>query len=985
MAAISVPSLETTAKHYERQLLEAAESARAERIGAKAWADRFIDRLMDDSQFRTQALRFIDVLPSLSDDRDLLRHLREYFADDDLALPTIFKWGLDLDTSWTSRPAAAAVRGLLTYLSARFLGGADNAAALTTAQKLWNSGCACSLDLVGEAVVSEADAQRYQRQYLDLIDQAATTVNAWQSASASVNGDMPKLQLSLKLSSLYSQITPLDPEGSAANIARALRPLLLRARERQLSVCLDMEQYDYKDVVLRCFKDLLMEPAFKDWPDAGIAIQAYLRDTERDLDALIEWARQRATPVNVRLVRGAYWDYETIIARQNGWPIPVWQQKQQTDECYSRCIEKLLKNHIVIKTAVATHNLTSQAQAIALAEHLGLGKDGLEFQMLYGMAPMLQASLPGLGYRLRMYLPFGKPLPAMAYLVRRLLENSSSQSFQNLFRATPPRINAHSTPTTIARIKDSVPEPPEQRFINEPMRRFIDDAERQAFAKTIARVQGETQQHYPLVIDGQPVKTGTCIDSRNPAKPEELIGTVAAAGANEADSAIAGARRALPAWLSLNVEGRAAVLQKAAALLQLRRDEFAAWEVLEAGKGWREADADVCEAIDFIRFYCDEALRLLKPRSGDVAGENNRYAYLARGVGLVIPPWNFPLAILTGMLSAALVTGNTVVLKPSSQTPVIAARFVALLHEAGLPPGVAQFLPGRGDSLGDALVTDPRIHFIAFTGSKEVGSHIHQLAAGLAPGQTHFKHLIAEMGGKNAIIVDSDADLDDAVPAIVQSAFGYQGQKCSACSRVVCVGPVYASLLERLVEATRSLKMGDPKDPGMFLGPVIDARARERILAAIEQAQHDAKLALQRDAKDAGPGYFVGPAIFYDVPPDCALAQEEIFGPVLSLLPARDFDQALALANESQYALTGGVYSRSPAHIALAEREFQVGNLYINRKITGALVGRQPFGGFKLSGLGTQAGGRDYLLQFLLPRTITENTLRHGFAPEDTA
>ncbi len=987
MSAISAPPLEASVRHHERRLLEAAARNGRDRAGPHAWADRFIERLMDAPRFRANALRFIDVLPSLSDDRDLLRHLREYFADGELALPGILKWGMALDTSWTARPTAAIVRRLLTSLSARFLGGADAAAALSTAHKLSQSGCACSLDLVGEAVVSETEAQHYQRRYMDLIDQAAATANTRLSASRTVGRDsreMPQLQLSLKLSSLYSQITPLDPEGSAASIAQALRPLLLRARARKLSVCLDMEHYDYKDVVLKCFKDLLIEPELKDWPDAGIAIQAYLRDTERDVDALIEWARHRGTPVTVRLVRGAYWDYEMILARQHGWPIPVWQQKNQTDDCYARCLEKLLNNHIVIKTAVATHNMASQAQAMALAEHLGLGKDQLEFQMLYGMAPTLRVALPELGYRLRIYLPFGEPLPAMAYLVRRLLENSSSQSFQNLFRATEPKIDKHRSPAEIPRIQDIFPKPSEHRFVNEPTRRFTEHAERQAFAETIKRIQGETQRHYPLIIGGRPVETGKSLESRNPARPEELIGTVTAAGGPEADQAIAGAVRALPGWSTLSVEDRVAVLQRAAILLQERRNEFAAWEILEAGKGWREADADVCEAIDFIRFYCNEALRLRQVRYGNVAGENNRYAYLPRGVGLVIPPWNFPLAILTGLLSAAVVTGNTVVLKPSSQTPVIAALFVALLHEAGLPAGVVQFLPGRGATLGDALVSDPRVHFIAFTGSIGVGSRIHRLAAGLAPGQTHFKHVIAEMGGKNAIIVDSDADLDDAVPAIVQSAFGYQGQKCSACSRVIGIGTVYAALLDRLVEATRSLTMGTPEDPGVFLGPVIDATARGRIAAAIEQGHQDAKLALQFDAQDAGPGYFVGPAIFCDVPPHCPLAQEEIFGPVLSLLPARDFAQALALANHSQYALTGGLYSRSPARIAQAEREFKVGNLYINRQITGALVGRQPFGGFKLSGLGTQAGGRDYLLQFLLPRTVTENTLRRGFAPDAT-
>ncbi len=365
-----------------------------------------------------------------------------------------------------------------------------------------------------------------------------------------------------------------------------------------------------------------------------------------------------------------------------------------------------------------------------------------------------------------------------------------------------------------------------------------------------------------------------------------------------------------------------------------------------------------------------------------LAGEHNRLDWRPKGVGLVIAPWNFPLAILTGMLAATLVTGNTAILKPSSLTPVIAARFMRLLEAAGLPPGVVNFLPGAGGEVGEYLAASPDIHLIAFTGSRAVGTRLIELGAKVHPGQAHIKRVIAEMGGKNAIIIDADADLDAAIPGVLASAFGYQGQKCSAASRVIVVGDLHDAFLERLIAATRSLTVGDPAQPGHFLGPVIDAVAQERIRAVIEAGAQRARLALYEPQALPDEGCYVAPAIFTDVAPNDALAQEEIFGPVLALLRAADFEEAIAIANATPYALTGGVYSRRPAHLRRAREAFRVGNLYLNRKITGAIVARQPFGGFKLSGVGSKAGGEDYLKQFMDPVCVTENTLRRGFAPD---
>jgi RHH-type proline utilization regulon transcriptional repressor/proline dehydrogenase/delta 1-pyrroline-5-carboxylate dehydrogenase len=448
--------------------------------------------------------------------------------------------------------------------------------------------------------------------------------------------------------------------------------------------------------------------------------------------------------------------------------------------------------------------------------------------------------------------------------------------------------------------------------------------------------------------------------------------------------AVESAKKAFPAWRDTDPQERAECLCRAARIMEQERDELAAWQVFEVGKNWREADADVCETIDYLNYYASEMVRLAKPRRlGPVAGETNDLFYEPKGIALVIPPWNFPMAICAGMTTAAVVAGNTVILKPASQSPIIAAKFVDIMMRAGLPAGVINFLPGPGSEIGDYIVQSPDIHMIAFTGSREIGCRINRLAADVVPGQKHLKKVIAEMGGKNAIIVDSDADLDEAVVETVRAAFGYQGQKCSACSRVIVLEPAYDTFLARLVEAARSINIGMPEEPGNFMGPVVDSGAYKGILKYIEIGKSEAKLALQRDVSHLGDGFFISPTIFADVPPTSTIAQEEIFGPVLAVIKAKNLDEALEIALGTDYSLTGGIFSRSPANIARARQEFRVGNLYINRKNTGAIVARQPFGGFKMSGIGSKAGGPDYLLQFVDPRTVTENTLRRGFAPEE--
>ena len=967
-AVDAIAGLEARIQSLGQRLLEQA--GREMKQAGNGWLDAFVERAIQDREFRVQILRFVDVLPTLQDDAVLVAHLKEYFDGVELPWPAVSHWSLrHSDAPWAAPIAAPLVRATLRGLSRRFMGGSTLEQALKTIARLRKRGMLYSLDLLGEAVVSESEADGYQLAYLDLLAGLRQHDNS---------ADRP--DVALKLTALSSRVNPVDPQGSAAAINRRLRPILTAACEQNAAVTFDMEHYDVHHIVMRCFMELLMEPEFRDWPHAGIAVQAYLQDAPGRMQKLIEWVDARGTPVKVRLVRGAYWDTETVIARQHGWALPVWEHKDQTDACYESCLEKLFAHHALVIPAVATHNVRSLACAMALAEQYGLSENDYECQMLYGMADDLKQSLVALGYPLRVYVPYGEILPGMAYLVRRLLEDTSGQTILDTGMGKLER-----DAQVLVRPLPHVPVPVQAAavaFRNLPVHRFVDADERRDFRDAIRAVHAELGQDYAPVINNEAQDGSGQITSINPACPDEVIGTVATAGREQADRALAAARDAYPDWRALPTGQRASLLRKVAALLVEQRDRFAAWQVLEAGKHWSEADADVCEAVDFLNYYALQAERLATGELAELNGEHNAVYHRPRGVGLVIAPWNFPLAIVTGMLSATIVTGNTAILKPSSLTPVIAARFMELVIQAGIPPGVVNFLPGPGCETGAYLAAHPEVAIIAFTGSRDVGMQLIRTGARIMPGQRHMKRVIAELGGKNAIIIDDDADLDAAIPGVVQSAFGFQGQKCSAASRVIVVGNIYAVFIRRLCEATASLTMGDPQQPGNLLGPVINAAAQQRIAAVIAKGRATARLLtpVRDDLPDAG--YYMTPAVFTNVTADDPLAQEEIFGPVLAVLRANTFEQAIELANSTQYALTGGVYSRRPVHLEYARQAFQVGNLYLNRKITGALVSRQPFGGFRLSGMGSKAGGPDYLRQFTDPVCITENTLRRGFAPE---
>ncbi len=491
----------------------------------------------------------------------------------------------------------------------------------------------------------------------------------------------------------------------------------------------------------------------------------------------------------------------------------------------------------------------------------------------------------------------------------------------------------------------------------------------------LAKVRSELRREYDLLVAGERRQSAAKLESLNPSRPSEIVGIHQKGSEQDARDAVEDAYAFFPEWAQAPAEQRAGILQRVAAILRERKHEFDAWLVVEAGKTWAEADADVSEAIDFCDYYARQALKLANPEPlVQLSGEHDELVYLPLGVGIIIPPWNFPLAILAGMAVAALVTGNTVVIKPSSDTPTIAAKFAEVLLAAGVPPRAFSLLTGSGAAIGDVLVAHPKTRFVSFTGSRDVGLHINELAAKTPKGQLWIKRVVAEMGGKDAIVVDREADLDQAVLGVLYSAFGYQGQKCSACSRAIVDETVYDEFLTKLKSKAEALTLGPSDDLGNYMGPVINARARDTILGYIETGKQEGRLISGGEAV-AGEGYFIRPTIIADVDPKARVFQEEIFGPVLAVAKAKNFDHALQLANDSEYGLTGAVFTTNAANAEKARRQFFVGNLYINRKCTGAMVGAHPFGGFNMSGTDSKAGGPDYLLQFVQAKSIAEKII----------
>jgi RHH-type proline utilization regulon transcriptional repressor/proline dehydrogenase/delta 1-pyrroline-5-carboxylate dehydrogenase len=956
------------------------------------WQGIMLDWTMRDAALKTDLFRLVDALPALTTSDQIARHAREYLLAGDRDLPT----GLGLALRTTENPLAASmaafvIKRQVRRMAERFIVGKDARHAGSRLGKLWNQGFGFTVDLLGEATVNAAESAAYARRYADLIEFLPGEAAPWK-ASAILDqgaiGSIPRANISLKLSAMDHLLDPADPDGGVERLLKQVRPLLLRAKDLGAFINFDLEQWNLHEITYRLFERVALDPEFVAWPDLGIVVQAYLKTAGDDLDRLAALSQKRGAPLTVRLVKGAYWDYEVVLSGLRGHPCPVFSEKSHTDANYERLTLRLFDQRAHLHAAFGTHNLRTLCVALARAEHLGVKPGSFELQMLYGMAEPEREVLRNLGHRVRLYAPVGDLLTGMAYLVRRLLENTANSSFLRLshhehadigeLMARPvevPPLDKDDEGNILASKERDL----KATFENSPLADFTEPETRAAFAQAVAEADQQMPWQVPVFIDGHARTTGTALFHITPNDKTRIATATNSATLQDVEQAISVAKNAWPAWRDLPLETRAARINHLAARMDADRLRLTAIEVHEQAKPWREADADVAEAVDFCRYYARQALIELGPRTqGRLPGEANTLTYEGRGLCAVIAPWNFPLAILCGMTTAALVAGNAVLLKPAEQAAAIAFAFHQHALAAGIPSAILAFLPGEGEIVGDALVRHRDVVQIAFTGSRDVGTAILRQAAEIAPGQATIKRVVCEMGGKNAIIIDDDADLDEAVTGVLASAFGYAGQKCSACSRLIVVESVHATFVHRLKLAAETLVPSSATRADCLLPPVIDQASHDRLLEIIRQPH--ANVLHRGEAGDTG--WFVPPAILEVGDPDHSLMQRELFGPILTVFAARNFSHALEIANHSDFALTGAVYSRSPKNLQRARHEFRVGNLYLNRGCTGAQVHRQPFGGFKMSGAGTKAGGPGYLLNFAEMRVCTENTMRRGFAPE---
>ncbi|MDP2345130.1 MAG: proline dehydrogenase family protein [Deltaproteobacteria bacterium] len=968
------------------------------------WEGAILEWAMKDPAFKVDMFRFVDVFPTLKTKDQVTQHIKEYLLKDGRELPALISTALKAATSGlTAGIAQSTMKGQIEGMANRFIIGKDAKAALPELKKLHKDGIAFTVDLLGEGTVSEDEADVYAKRYLDLIENLAGEVAKFAAddvIDTNHLGPIPRTNVSLKISAMFSQIDPVDTRGSVAALKARVMPLFLRAKEKNVFLNVDLEQWAYHDITYDLFEEIVTSPELRSWPHVGIVIQGYLKSSQRDAERLLSIAKNRGAPITIRLVKGAYWDYETVLAKQQGWESPVFSVKGDTDANYERLSRFLLENFQHLGPAFGSHNLRSLTHAMVLAKELKVPERAVEAQMLYGMAEPERTVFRGLGHRVRVYAPVGELLPGMAYLVRRLLENTSNSGFLKLshhdnvdvskllVRPAGPLAPTEATekmerkPVLNRFVKGDVRTP----FANCALADFTLAAQRASFQTAINTVAKRLPIAVPVVVGGDVLQGRPTLVRTSPNANTQKVADVSLASLADVDAAVSKAQAAWPAWrdtplLAPDGKGRAQLLEKLADAMEQDRDNMAALQCHEVGKTWKEADADVAEAVDFCRYYARMSLHELAPKKqGNIFGEDNTLSYEGRGVSVVIAPWNFPLAILCGMATAALVAGNTVVMKPAEQSSAVAFGLYEKMKAVGFPKDVFHFLPGIGEEVGRALVAHIGIAQIVFTGSKAVGLAIVEQAAKTQPGQAQVKRVVCEMGGKNAIIVDDDADLDEAVHGVLKSAFGFAGQKCSACSRVLVVESVADAFTRRLVEAAKSMTAGSGADCGTFLPPVVDEEARARLMKVIENPGAGA------DKLYIGPtvagGTHVPAALFAVKDPQHALLHQELFGPVLAVHRVKTFADAVDVANGTEFALTGAVFSRSPAHLELAKQRFRVGNLYLNRGSTGALVERQPFGGFGMSGIGTKAGGPGYLMLFVDPRVVTENTMRRGFTPD---
>lgn len=939
---------------------------------------------------RIHLLKFLAILPSLDHDktgvevkRILLESLSRFLKDNRKAMrlkkkgqersfPKAYTLGIKLFYYLALiSPAfflAGIVRKSVRLMAKRFIAGESIEKADKSLKALRLTSRDVTLDQLGELVVSEREADHYKTEVLRLVNGFSLHVNKGEKNSAGIN----RAHVSIKVSALCSDFLPHAPDYTFSLVGPRLREILLAAREADVFINIDAEHYHYRDIVFKIYKRVLLEtPELSDYQSTGIVIQAYLRDASKHLQEIIELSQKRGLMMPVRLVKGAYWDAETVEADAHSFNAPQFLNKEETDIHFRQLIVKIYEAHPHLKLALASHNFADHAFARATKEILYPEVGEIEHQCLHMTYEALSTALAKMNWATRNYVPVGSLLVGMAYLVRRIMENSSQVGVLTIMRSHK-RHQTLQSPYAVHKKKkqegklawDRSVSKLEDEFFNVSPLRLYRDEDRIWMELALKAFQEkglgkEYQNHFEM--------SGDWVTIIASSSPETIVGKIRFANMDDAERALSCIDDSYNNghWANSKWAFRTAMLVKAAGLMLAARNDLSALIVYEAGKSVSEALADVDEAIDFLNFYARTEAYL----------QRNFTDLTSRGPVAVISPWNFPIAIPCGMVASALVAGNTVILKSAEQTPLITQVLVDLLHLAGVPRDVLIHLPGNGETVGDFLVRDERISSIVFTGSKPVGSAIASVARkrmykNKLTEKTYPVRAITEMGGKNAVIVTQNAELDETVSGILYSAFGHAGQKCSACSRVIVHNSLKARLIERLKEASSDLKVGESYQFDTAINPVITKADQERlresvVLASIEARSFGGSVVLDRST-EALPGFCVGPVLI-ELPYERAFdrqsyAQKELFGPVVHIMGFNTLDEAAKLYNSTDYALTGGIFSQSQNDIDYLLTKLESGNIYVNRTVTGARVAIEPFGGFKLSGSGPKAGGRHYLL-----------------------
>lgn len=1003
MSSPDFERLEHRIRQIGRDIFARARRAEPSPLRLAWWQRQFLDWVMQDESLKVQLFRFIEAMPQLRGPRAVAAHLRQNLRGErhnGRSLPPLIDvaTGYSSDDSVHARAVALAAQVGSMQMAGQFIAGATPAEAVASILRLRRAGMTFTLDVLGETVLCGADADAFARLYLELIDALSESAPAWPAnplLDAAPFGPLPRVNLSIKLSALSPKFDPLAAERVTEAILGRLRPVLRRAREKGAFVNIDMEHYAVKDLTYDIFMRVMSEPEFRDWDDVGIVNQAYLRDSERDLRRLIAWVRQRGTPITVRLVKGAYWDYETAQAVVRRWPIPVWTDKWRSDRHFERQAGVLLDNHEWTRPALASHNVRSLAAAMAMAEQKGVPPRTLEVQMLYGMGDPLKQALIELGQRVRIYTPFGELMPGMAYFIRRLLENTANEGFlrqsfsehvpEDVLLAPPgPRPDRRRTPLPQAHAYDPDEDDPMTPFLNEPDTDFTDARVRRHMADVLRTLPRD--ERLPAFVAGRRCDGTAWHESRNPALPAEVMTRVAVCTPDMVDDAVRAAQAAQPRWADETPGGRAAILIETAARLRQRRFEFAARLILEAGKTWRDADSEVSAAIDALEFHAREIERLTaRPRLRHVPGENNEHDYVPRGVAAAIGGPSRPLAIPAQMLAAALAAGNAVVLNAGLTAAGVAGRLFGLLLDAGLPARVAHLLFGDA-TVSAAIAGHPDISVVASLGTAEQTRHIAAAAHGAAtPAGAACKRLLLLTKGVNTVIVDENTDLDEAVLGTLASGLTFAGQGPDACSRVVVVGAAYERFRNRLIAAAREFSVGPPEDPSHSMGPLVSDEAMAAARSAVQAAQAAGRVLVERRHDELFArtgGFFFGPVVVEVASRPCdAPHGMDCAAPILMLFHAPTLEAAMEMLHEGGPAGVGVFYSRSPENIQHVRRAFRGSALFINRRSTAGIVDRQPIGGARSASCGPPAGGADYLRAFMDVRIVSENVMRHGLTP----